>query len=79
MVDQQAEFESTIVQYRRRPGLKYDVSAEPIPCLHRTNSEWFGNPTDEDHDQLASARGIVIWSAILAGLMAVSIVWLWWR
>jgi hypothetical protein len=72
-VDRDAELEPDIAADRRRPGRQDDVNPSLVPLLRGTTDRELDDP-----DQLASARGILVWVFISAVLSVILLAWLWW-
>jgi hypothetical protein len=75
-VDRNAELEPTVAEDRRRPGRQDDISPELVAMLRGSYADTFDDPVDDQPDQLASARGIVIWTLVSAAMVIVLAVWL---
>jgi hypothetical protein len=71
-VDREAELEPSLAPDRRRPGRQDDISPELIPLLRGDASDAVTDqPPVDDHDALASSRGIVGWVVVSAAVWLV--------
>jgi hypothetical protein len=78
LLDRDAELEPELAEDRRRPGRADGVSPELIPLLRGTPVADAKSPypDDDDPDQLASARGVVIWVLISAAALSALVIFL---
>jgi len=77
-VDREAELEPDIPSDRRRAGRRDDASPTLIPLLQGNYPNEVHDPAagDDDHNQLAAARGMVVWVLISAAVIVALLVWL---
>jgi hypothetical protein len=79
-IDRDAELEPDSTSDRRRLGRQIDVSPALLPLLRGTSIDDLHDPqADDEPDQLAAARGIVIWVLISAVLLVLSVKIIWFR
>jgi hypothetical protein len=70
LIDREAEAEPDVRRDRRRPGRQDDVSPDLVPLL-RATFPYIEDEAEEDRDQLAASRGIVIWTLLTVAAWAV--------
>jgi hypothetical protein len=76
-LDRDAELEPELAEDRRTPGRPEGASSELNPLLRGTPLADAKLPyPDDDADQLASARGIVIWVLISAAALSALLIFL---
>jgi hypothetical protein len=79
-IDRDAELEPDSPSDRRRLGRQIDVSPALIPLLRGTSIDDLHDPqADDEPDQLAAVRGIIIWVFISAVLLLLLVKIIWFR
>ena len=72
VIDRQAEMEPDVWHDRRRLGREDDVRPDLIPLLRGT-LPYTKDMDEEDHDQLAASRGVVIWASVSVAAWAAAL------